>query len=105
MRQRYFDSAATTRPKAPGVSEAAADFLDRVCCNIGRGDYQSAYDAENVALEVREKLCALLGGPAPQNVISRLAAPTPSTMSSRASWSPGTGRPSPPWSTTPCCVR
>ena len=69
MRQRYFDSAATTRPKAPGVSEAAADFLDRVCCNIGRGDYQSAYDAENVALEVREKLCALLGGPAPQNVI------------------------------------
>ena len=30
MRQRYFDSAATTRPKAPGVSEAAADFLDRV---------------------------------------------------------------------------
>jgi len=52
MRQRYFDSAATTRPKAPGVSEAAADFLDRVCCNIGRGDYQSAYDAENVALLV-----------------------------------------------------
>ena len=45
MRQRYFDSAATTRPKAPGVSEAAADFLDRVCCNIGRGDYQSAYYA------------------------------------------------------------
>ena len=69
MRQRYFDSAATTRPKAPGASEAAADFLDRVCCNIGRGDTRAPTTRKNVALEVREKFLRASGRAGPQNVI------------------------------------
>lgn len=69
MKRYYFDNAATSWPKAPGVPEAVAGYLTDVGCNVGRGTYQTAYDAASVLVEVREKLCKLFGGPAPQNVI------------------------------------
>ena len=65
----YFDNAATSFPKAPGVAEAMTDYLTRVGCNVGRGDYQSAYAAAERVLEVREKLCRRFGAPDPRNVI------------------------------------
>lgn len=65
----YFDNAATSFPKAPGVAEAMTDYLTRVGCNVGRGDYQSAYTAAERVLEVREKLCRRFGAPDPRNVI------------------------------------
>ena len=65
----YLDHAATSFPKAPGVAEAMTDYLCRVGCNIGRGDYGPAYDAAEGVLGVREKVSALVGGPGPRNVI------------------------------------
>ena len=65
----YLDNGATSYPKAPGVAEAMSDFLLKVGCNIGRGDYQKAYDAAGRVLEVREKLNALVNGPGPRNVV------------------------------------
>ena len=64
----YLDNAATSFPKAPGVGEAMADYLEHVGCNIGRGGYQRAWDAAGGVLAVREKLCALVNGPDPRNV-------------------------------------
>ena len=64
----YLDNAATSLPKAPGVGEAMADYLEHVGCNIGRGGYQRAWDAAGGVLAVREKLCALVNGPDPRNV-------------------------------------
>lgn len=69
MKRCYFDTAATSWPKAPGVGEAMAAYLSEVGCNIGRGAYGTAYDAAGLVLDTREKLCKLFGGPAPQNVV------------------------------------
>lgn len=67
--RRYFDCAATSWPKAPGVADAMAAYLRDIGCNVGRGAYQTAYDAGAAVLDVRERLCRMFGGPAPQNVI------------------------------------
>lgn len=69
MKRLYFDNAASAWPKAPGVGEAMAGYLADVGCNVGRGDYSSAYTAAGVLLDTRERLCRLFGAPAPQNVI------------------------------------
>ncbi|WP_418271365.1 aminotransferase class V-fold PLP-dependent enzyme [Intestinimonas sp.] len=70
MKRTYqFDQAATSFPKAEGVAEAMMEYLTQVGGNVGRGAYPSACDAAEAVLEVRERLCTLLGGPAPQNVI------------------------------------
>lgn len=39
---------------------------------MGRGGYASAYEAAGTVLAARERLCALLGGPDPRNVIFTL---------------------------------
>ncbi len=70
MKRTYlFDQAATSFPKAEGVAASMTEYLSQVGANVGRGAYQPAYDAAAVVLDVRERLCALFGGPAPQNVI------------------------------------
>ncbi|NCE64850.1 aminotransferase class V-fold PLP-dependent enzyme [Pseudoflavonifractor sp. 524-17] len=69
MRSVYMDNGATSYPKAPGVGEAMADYIVNVGCNIGRGGYQSAYDAASLALDTRDQLCRLVSGPGPRNVI------------------------------------
>lgn len=70
MKRTYlFDQAATSFPKAEGVAAAMTEYLSQMGANVGRGAYQPAYDAAAVVLDVRERLCALFGGPAPQNVI------------------------------------
>lgn len=69
MRRYYFDNAATSFPKAPGVAEAMTAYLTGVGCNVGRGGYADAYDAAGMVLSVREKLCELFHGPDPRNVV------------------------------------
>lgn len=65
----YMDHAATSFPKAPGVGQAMADYLEHVGCNVGRGGYAGAWDAGAVVLEARERLCTLFHAPAPRNVL------------------------------------
>ena len=61
MNKIYLDNGSTSFPKAPGVGQAMADFIEKVGVNIGRGGYEEAYSAAEVVLDTREKLCGLLG--------------------------------------------
>ncbi len=55
----YLDHAATSFPKAPGVGDAVKRYLDAVGVNINRSTYAASTQAATVALETRERLCAL----------------------------------------------
>ncbi|MEG1547410.1 MAG: aminotransferase class V-fold PLP-dependent enzyme [Clostridia bacterium] len=61
MQGIYLDNAATSYPKAPGVSDAIADYICNVGANINRSTYSSATAAAMRTLEVREAACALFG--------------------------------------------
>lgn len=57
----YFDNAATSFPKAPGVSEAMARFLAEDAANPGRAGHRMAVAAEQMMDDLRLKLTRLLG--------------------------------------------
>ena len=59
MNSIYLDNAATSFPKAEGVSNAMKDYLDNVCANIGRGSYMRAQKAGLHVFETRERIAAL----------------------------------------------
>lgn len=59
MEKIYLDNGSTSFPKAPGVSDAVKFFMDQVGANVNRGGYESAYSAEDVIMETRERLCRL----------------------------------------------
>lgn len=61
MTQIYLDHAATSFPKAPGVGQAVAQFLEQRAVNINRGSYEGAVDGALEVLSVRQTLCRLLG--------------------------------------------
>lgn len=69
MRKVYLDNAATSYPKAPGVSAAVCNYLDNVGSNVGRGTYQSSYSAGEIVYETREMLCELFKFNNPLNVV------------------------------------
>lgn len=72
MTKIYFDQAATSFPKAPGVAAAMMHYLEDIGVNINRGAYSSAQSAEETVLETREALCRLFNFNQPQNVIFTL---------------------------------
>lgn len=65
----YMDNAATSFPKANGVSDAMKRFLDEQCCNIGRGSYARAQQAGMTVIETRERIRDLFGCPDEKHVI------------------------------------
>lgn len=65
----YFDNAATTFPKAPGVSDAMAKFLAQDAANPGRAGHRMAVAAEHMLDDVRLKLTRLFEGDDPQRMI------------------------------------
>lgn len=65
----YLDNAATSFPKAPGVSDRMKYYLDRVGASINRGVYAPAQEAGLEALTLRERLCALFRHPDPTHVL------------------------------------
>lgn len=50
----YFDNAATSFPKAPGLGAAVAEFTDRRAVNVNRGAYKAAYRAEGCVYDTRK---------------------------------------------------
>jgi len=72
MERIYFDQAATSFPKAPGVAEAMKYYLEEVGASINRGVYGSAISAEETVWETREALCRLFHFAEPQNVVFTL---------------------------------
>ena len=65
----YLDNAATTFPKAPGVSQAVAYYLNEVGASVNRGVYASAQAAGMTALRLRQELCALMGHSDPTHCV------------------------------------
>lgn len=59
MTRIYFDNAATSFPKAPGVGDAMKHYIDQIGVNVNRGVYGSSLSAGETVLETREALCRL----------------------------------------------
>jgi cysteine desulfurase family protein len=68
MKTVYFDNAATSFPKAPNVSSAICNYIDNIGANVGRGTYESAYNAGSVVFETRELICDLFNYNNPMNI-------------------------------------
>ncbi len=69
MKTIYMDNAATSFPKAAGVSDAIKRFLDETCANIGRGSYLKAQEAGLSVIETRERIGELFGCPDAKYVV------------------------------------
>lgn len=69
MENIYLDNAATSFPKAEGVSDAMKYYLDHVCANVGRGSYGRATEAGLIVLETRERIAEFFGCEDPRNVV------------------------------------
>ncbi len=57
----YLDHGATSWPKAPGVAEAMARFLEHEAGNPGRGGHRLTVAASRVIEGAREDIASLLG--------------------------------------------
>jgi len=63
MKRLYLDHSATSFPKAPGVSAAAATFLEAGAGNAGRGVHALATRAADALNDARRQLAELLHAP------------------------------------------
>ncbi len=68
----YFDNAATSFPKAPGVNEAMVKFLSEDAANPGRAGHRMAVAAEQMLDAVRLKLCRLFEADDPGRMVFAL---------------------------------
>jgi cysteine desulfurase family protein len=50
----YFDNAATSWPKPPGVAAAMLDYLERVGANPGRSGHRASIEAGRILYQTRE---------------------------------------------------
>ncbi len=64
----YFDNAATSWPKPPGVAEAMTHFLNEVGANPGRAGHRLAVEAGRVVYAAREAVAELFNAPDPLRV-------------------------------------
>ena len=58
MRRVYFDNAATSWPKAPGLPDAVRDYLERLCVNTSRTYSLAAQKEDDEIFTLREDLAA-----------------------------------------------
>ena len=65
----YFDSAATSWPKPPGVAQAMVRFLDEVGANPGRSGHRLSVEAGRVVYAAREAVSELFNAPDPLRVV------------------------------------
>ncbi len=65
----YFDNAATSWPKPPGVAEAMVHFLNEVGANPGRSAHRLAVEAGRIVYSAREAVADLLNSPDPLRVV------------------------------------
>jgi len=68
----YMDNAATSFPKAPGVVEAVAHYLEHVGASAGRGAHRLAREAESLLWDTRRLLADLFGVSEPKRVVFAL---------------------------------
>jgi cysteine desulfurase/selenocysteine lyase len=65
----YFDNAATSWPKPPGVAAAMLHFLDEIGANPGRSAHRLSVDSARVVFGAREAVVALFNAPDPLRVV------------------------------------
>jgi cysteine desulfurase/selenocysteine lyase len=65
----YFDNAATSWPKPPGVAQAMVHFLDEIGANPGRAAHRPALESGRIVYEARESVCELFGAPDPLHLV------------------------------------
>lgn len=65
----YFDNAATSWPKPPGVGAAMLRHLATVGGSPGRAGHRLAVEAGRVVYDVRDALAELLGADGPESVV------------------------------------
>ncbi len=65
----YFDNAATSWPKPPGVAEAMKHFLDEIGANPGRAAHRQALESGRVVYDAREVVSKLFNAPDPLRVV------------------------------------
>jgi len=65
----YFDNAATSWPKPPGMAEAMVHFTNNVGANPGRSGHHLAVDAGRIVYDTREAVAELFNAPDPLRVV------------------------------------
>jgi cysteine desulfurase/selenocysteine lyase len=65
----YFDNAATSWPKPPGVTEAVLHFLENVGANPGRSAHRLAVESGRIVYGTREAVAKLFNAPDPLRVV------------------------------------
>ncbi len=70
--RRYFDNAATTFPKPPGVSDAVRDYMEQIGASAGRGAYREAQESRQVLDDCRDACRRVLGAASADDVIFTL---------------------------------
>jgi cysteine desulfurase/selenocysteine lyase len=65
----YFDNAATSWPKPPGVAQAMLHFLEEVGANPGRSGHRLAVESGRIVYATREAVAALFSAPDPLRVV------------------------------------
>lgn len=65
----YFDNAATTWPKPPGVAEAVANFMQNIGGSPGRSGHRLAVEANRIVYDTREALATLFGVADPLRIV------------------------------------
>lgn len=70
--RRYFDHAATSFPKPPGVAEAVTHYIEQVGVSAGRGSYREAVESGQLLQQVRLAVRRALGARPADHVIFAL---------------------------------
>jgi len=69
LKMIYFDNAATSWPKPPGVAEAMVHFIDDVGANPGRSAHRLAVESGRIVYGAREAVAGLFNAPDPLRVV------------------------------------
>lgn len=85
----YFDNAATTWPKPPGVVEFMQKYIQEIGANPGRSGHKKAVEANKIVVETRELLSELFNLNNPKRVIFTLNATDALNMAIKGLVNPG----------------
>ncbi len=69
MKAVYLDNAATSFPKPSCVADAMLNYINNIGCNVNRSSYASAYDADDVLFDTRERITRLFNGDDVKNTV------------------------------------
>lgn len=69
MKKINFDNGSTSFPKSPGLGKEVSAYLETGAYNINRGNYEHAYEVENLVYQTRETAAELFEAKKSRNVI------------------------------------